>query len=285
MKPIKLVRAMNMFLFAMALVVMFGCSGHDELYRVTSTEGGNGGDSTTTPQSGSTSAPDGQSGSGGASSGSGSGTSTDGGSSGGDGSGSGDGDGDSPGDDHKGGNGKGPGNGGDDDGNSDDDNDNDGKDSDHGNKNDSDNKKKEKQEDLGDCAAKLGVPVDRIVVAGNQSDIKLSPEQALAIRITGNMSRVRVEVAAGHPIKGICAVLRGNLAQLEMSIGAKVDKVHYSGGGNLSSGEINIAEGGSMGEIDLSMKGNGPSLSISGAAGSYTCPANPNPDHATVKCQ
>lgn len=126
------------------------------------------------------------------------------------------------------------------------------------------------------CAEMAGVPVEKVVVVGNQSSVKIESDKTLLMMVAGNKSSVELNLkpSAGESgsIRGLCLRVLGNEANVKVHIGANVGSVYYLGGGNQSEGEIEILEGGKISNnFSALLFGNESKLNVHGA-GEYSCP-------------
>ncbi len=122
------------------------------------------------------------------------------------------------------------------------------------------------------CSKVSGVGKNSIKVAGNQSQLVLSENSALAIRITGNQSKVKLKFnleKESQVIPAICIFMAGNQPELEVAIDAPVKFLYLKGRGNLSNAKIEVLEKGSVesGVVDIS--GHNPSVKIFGKGNSH----------------
>ena len=118
------------------------------------------------------------------------------------------------------------------------------------------------------CAAHFGVSASAVIVAGEKKVEERTIDEAsiVAIKIAGNQTHLdlmlKSEEARG--IHGLCVFVTGNQGSVAIHVGVPLDGIVYYGRGNLSSGQIEIIEGGSVAELYSDLRGNGAALKVTG---------------------
>ncbi|MBC7658697.1 MAG: hypothetical protein H7249_03230 [Chitinophagaceae bacterium] len=128
-------------------------------------------------------------------------------------------------------------------------------------------------ESVGDCAKLAGVSSDQVKVNGSVKDIKLTSQQPLALKVTGNKNLVTLNLATQAPatqVKAICLFLAGNQNSVNILVGIHVGAIFVKARGHLAKVEIQTTKDSVIESIDMDAQGNGGSLSIAGE-GSFPC--------------
>jgi hypothetical protein len=123
------------------------------------------------------------------------------------------------------------------------------------------------------CAKLTGVPSEKIKVSGSLSDIKLSNNQPLALKVTGNKNLVTLDLTKQAPttlVKAICIFIAGNQNSIKLDVALHIQSIFVTARGNQSKVEINTKQNSTIDHIDMDAKGNRSLMEISGA-GSYPC--------------
>jgi hypothetical protein len=99
-----------------------------------------------------------------------------------------------------------------------------------------------------------GIASKIVVLSAGDSvqSLSLSAQTVLAVRLVGNQQRVKLSLAAGQPLAGLCLVLRGHEPSLQLTSEAGVKKMVYLAAGDESKGEIELSSHLDASYIELS---------------------------------
>jgi hypothetical protein len=134
--------------------------------------------------------------------------------------------------------------------------------------------------DAGDCAAIAGINKERVKVSGSQKSITLTPQDAFALKVTGNINLVNLKMTADAPgarLTAICLFLAGNQSHVTMDVGVTIGRIFIKARGNKALVEAAVSKDGVIENLQVDAKGNQPGIMLTGE-GSYPC------DHASVSC-
>jgi hypothetical protein len=124
----------------------------------------------------------------------------------------------------------------------------------------------------------------RVISAGESlTSLNIGPDTAIAVRLTGRQSQLSLNLSGGHPLAGICFVLRGHESFAQFTTASDVKKLVYLAAGDESKGDIQINEA-SLGSSRIEMSGNSPSLSIKGVSASHCSEALLKNKSARIQC-
>ncbi len=135
------------------------------------------------------------------------------------------------------------------------------------------------------CSQHFKGTASRIVVLSpgeSAQSLTLSSQTVLAIRLTGNQQSLKLSLAAGQPLAGICLVLRGHESSIQLISGALVKKMVYLAAGDQSKGEIQFSNGLDASTIDLS--GHEAQLNLRGVSSSVCNEARLRNHSARINC-
>lgn len=141
------------------------------------------------------------------------------------------------------------------------------------------------QEDLA-CGKIIGVDQSQIVhVSGNMNNITIRSTSVLALRITGNQSKVTLDLSkTTGSIPGICVFLAGNQPHIDIDLGVSVGRMLYVARGNQASGSIRMESSGDIKSSFFDLRGNSPSVMISGASDALCAAASVFGDRGLFTC-
>lgn len=124
----------------------------------------------------------------------------------------------------------------------------------------------------------------RVISAGESlTSLNIGPDTAIAVRLTGRQSQLSLNLSGGHPLAGICFVLRGHESFAQFTTASDVKKLVYLAAGDESKGDIQISNA-SLGSSRIEMSGNSPSLSIKGVSASHCSEALLKNKSARIQC-
>jgi hypothetical protein len=124
----------------------------------------------------------------------------------------------------------------------------------------------------------------RVISAGESlTSLSIGPDTALAIRLTGRQSQLSLTLSGGHPLAGICFVMRGHESFAQFTTASDVKKLVYLAAGDESKGEIQINDA-ALGSSRIEMSGHAPSLIIKGASASHCQEALLKNKSARIQC-
>ncbi len=124
-----------------------------------------------------------------------------------------------------------------------------------------------------DCAVSAGISKERVKVSGSQKSLTLAPQEAFALKVTGNTNQVKLNMSSETPgarIAAICLFLAGNQSHVSMDIGVAVDKVFIKARGNKALVEATVSKDGVIKALEVDASGNQPSIVLRGE-GRYPC--------------
>jgi hypothetical protein len=123
------------------------------------------------------------------------------------------------------------------------------------------------QEDLA-CGKIIGVDQSQIIhISGNLSQINIRPTSVIALKINGNLSKVSLDLSkTTGSIQGICLFLAGNQPNLDLDLGVTVGRLLYVARGNRSLSSIRLEASGDIRSSFFDLRGNSPSVVLSGAS-------------------
>ncbi|HET9237692.1 MAG TPA: hypothetical protein VFO10_10595 [Oligoflexus sp.] len=124
----------------------------------------------------------------------------------------------------------------------------------------------------------------RVISAGEAlTSLNIGPDTAIAVRLTGRQSQLSLNLGAGHPLAGICFVMRGHESFAQFTTASDVKKLVYLAAGDESKGDIQISEA-SLGSSRIEMSGHSPGLSIKGVSASHCSEALLKNKSARIQC-
>ncbi|MBC7533970.1 MAG: hypothetical protein H7318_20580 [Oligoflexus sp.] len=125
-----------------------------------------------------------------------------------------------------------------------------------------------------ECSSELGVPVHRIKVSGKGKLMKISQDEALFVKVTGNMNTVLIDLTSQAPsttVKAICLSVAGGRNKVSLKVGLHVEAVYIKTRGKDPRVEIITTKGSVIDSISINArKSKGPEVFLSGP-GAYTC--------------
>ena len=116
--------------------------------------------------------------------------------------------------------------------------------------------------------------MEKVVVAGHGGTISVTADKSVVYKLAGsdNALSVIVKSAADAPLSGLCFILSGNQTKLDVTVESEVQKLYFSGSGNMSQGAIHVTKGGAISQgLVVRMSGNNSSLVLDGE-GAFSCP-------------
>lgn len=124
----------------------------------------------------------------------------------------------------------------------------------------------------------------RVISAGESlSSLNIGPDTAIAIRLTGRQSQLSLTLSGGHPLAGICFVMRGHESFAQFTTASDVKKLVYLAAGDESKGEIQINDA-TLASSRIEMSGHAPGLVIKGASASHCNEALLKNKSARIQC-
>ncbi len=125
-----------------------------------------------------------------------------------------------------------------------------------------------------------------VVISADEalSSLNIGPDTALAVRLTGNQSRLSLTLGAGQPLAGLCFVMRGHESSAQFTTASDVKKLVYLAAGDQSKGELQWNEGAALGGSRIELTGHAPSLSLSGVSATACNGALLKNKSARVQC-
>lgn len=126
--------------------------------------------------------------------------------------------------------------------------------------------------ELAQCAKRLGVGKERIMVVGNRTALSLKTDQYVAIKLAGRQTSLDLVVtgALGLKVPGICVFVTGHEATANIFLGLDVGKLVYIGRGDESQCQVQVSENTVLSELSTDLAGNQAGFKI-GGAGSFAC--------------
>lgn len=127
--------------------------------------------------------------------------------------------------------------------------------------------------DAGACAAVAGLNKDRVKVNGSQKTVTLSPQDAFALKVSGNANQVNLKMSADAPgarLSAICLFLNGNQSHVTMDIGVAVGRIFIKARGNKALVEAAVSKDGGIENLQVDASGNQPRIVMRGE-GKYPC--------------
>ncbi len=134
----------------------------------------------------------------------------------------------------------------------------------------------EGKSDEAECASVAGVGQNRVKVAGSQKDISLTPTEALAIRLTGNLNKVTLKLSATLPttkLPAVCIFVAGNQNKISMDVNMVVGKIYVRARGNQALVEAQVNKDGVIEDLQIDANGHSPQIVMKGE-GKYPCDKN-----------
>lgn len=129
----------------------------------------------------------------------------------------------------------------------------------------------------------LGKPLTVVSVDESNTQINISPNSVIALKLTGDRVKVVLDLDSSTPLAGVCFFLAGHQPELQFSSAASVQALAIVEVGDQANAQINL-NGGSPQTLSVDMRGHDPSLVIQGVDASL-CEAavrkNPN---AALSC-
>jgi|GEM_PF-4962897 len=103
----------------------------------------------------------------------------------------------------------------------------------------------------------------KVVDASGLARLNVAPGTVIAFKLTGNYSRLNINLPAGNDMPGVCFFVSGNHADVKFSTASQMEGFAYIAAGNQSVGAIEFL-GGSPARSHIALKGNQPTLNILG---------------------
>lgn len=124
-----------------------------------------------------------------------------------------------------------------------------------------------------DCAVSAGIARERVKVNGSQKSLTLAPQEAFALKVSGNTNQVKLKMTSENPgarIAAICLFVTGNQSHVTLDIGVSVGKIFVKARGNKALVEATVSKDGVIENLQVDAAGNQPSIIMRGE-GSYPC--------------
>lgn len=103
----------------------------------------------------------------------------------------------------------------------------------------------------------------KVVDASAPAQLNVAPDTVIAFKLTGNYSKLSINLPAGNDLPGVCFFVSGNHSEVKFSTASQMASFAYIAAGNQSSGAIEFL-GGSPVSSHIDMKGNEAALNIQG---------------------
>ncbi len=113
----------------------------------------------------------------------------------------------------------------------------------------------------------LGKPLTVVNVDDRNSNIVISPNSVIALKLTGDRVKVVLDLDSATPLTGVCFFLAGHEPELQFSTAAAVQAVAVIETGDQAKAQITLT-GGSSESLSVDLRGHNPSLDISGVSSS-----------------
>lgn len=121
--------------------------------------------------------------------------------------------------------------------------------------------------DAKDCAAATGVSAERVKVSGSDKNIALGPQDAFALKVTGNTNTVSLKLAsapATRRLAAVCLFLAGNQNQVNLDIGMVIGQIFIKARGNQAQVVGLVSKEGVIEQIRVDASGHQPSITWKG---------------------
>jgi hypothetical protein len=115
------------------------------------------------------------------------------------------------------------------------------------------------------------------------TSLNISPDTALAVRLSGRQSKLILNLGVGQPLAGICFVMRGHESSAQFTTASDVKKLVYLAAGDESKGDIQISEA-VLGASRIELAGHAPGLSLQGVNASVCSEALVKNKSARIEC-
>jgi hypothetical protein len=123
-----------------------------------------------------------------------------------------------------------------------------------------------------------------ISVHESNSAITISPDSVIALKITGDRTKVVLDLDNSTPLLGLCFFLAGHETELQFTTASPVKALAVVEAGDQAKGQI-IMTGGSSESLSVDLRGHNPSLSIEGVDADLCEVARPRSAAANFSCQ
>jgi hypothetical protein len=108
----------------------------------------------------------------------------------------------------------------------------------------------------------MGAKIVVLSAGDSVQSLSLSSQTVLALRLTGHQPSLKLALAAGQALAGLCIVMRGHEPTLQLNNGATVKKMVYLAAGDQSMGDIQFSNG--LEESYIELAGHQAELSLRG---------------------
>lgn len=103
----------------------------------------------------------------------------------------------------------------------------------------------------------------------NLSNLSINEETVIAARLSGNQSKLTLDIAGVDKIAGICIFATGNQPQITINSAVNIGRLVYAAAGNQSKGVISLSQQAELEESVIVLKGNKHELEIKGVPASH----------------
>lgn len=124
--------------------------------------------------------------------------------------------------------------------------------------------------DEGACAKAVGVPLQKLKIAGRAHVTQVSSGEALLVRLTGNSNTLNLKLTspgADAKISGLCLFVAGRQGKIKLESEANIGVISIKERGNQPQVIINLGENAAVDRMKVDLKGNHPTLTIQASDG------------------
>lgn len=130
----------------------------------------------------------------------------------------------------------------------------------------------------------LGQVLTVVSVHESNSNIVISPNSVVALKITGDRTKVMLDLDGATPMLGLCFFMAGHETELQFSTASPVKAMAVVEAGDQVKGQITLT-GGSSETLSVDLRGNNPTLAIQGVDSELCEVARPRRFAANFSCQ
>lgn len=130
----------------------------------------------------------------------------------------------------------------------------------------------------------LGKALSVVSLHESNSTITIVPNSVIALKITGDRTKVVLDLDSQTPLLGLCFFLAGHETELQFTTASPVKAMAVVEAGDQASAQITLSAGSSE-TLSVDMRGHNPMLSIQGVSADLCEQARPRNAAASYSCQ
>ncbi len=130
----------------------------------------------------------------------------------------------------------------------------------------------------------LGKALTVVSVHESNSTITIVPNGVIALKITGDRTKVVLDLDSETALLGVCFFLAGHETELQFSTASSLKALAVVEAGDEAKAQITLSAGSSE-TLSVDLRGHNPSLSIQGVSAELCAEARPRSAAANYSCQ